>query len=68
MDEGKCPGFSKYLYFLFAPTLVYKDNYPRYSLYTTLVDSDKSSRAFSLQNSDDSLALRHVFVSCAGRR
>ena len=30
MDEGKCPGFSKYLYFLFAPTLVYKDNYPRY--------------------------------------
>lgn len=26
-----CPGFSSYLYFLFAPTLVYKDNYPRTS-------------------------------------
>jgi hypothetical protein len=24
-----CPPFSKYLYFLFAPTLVYRDNYPR---------------------------------------
>ncbi|KAL3832052.1 hypothetical protein ACJMK2_023731 [Sinanodonta woodiana] len=24
-----CPDFSKYLYFLFAPTLVYRDNYPR---------------------------------------
>jgi len=24
-----CPEFSKYLYFLFAPTLVYRDNYPR---------------------------------------
>ena len=25
-----CPDFSNYLFFLFAPTLVYKDNYPRY--------------------------------------
>ncbi|KAH0945911.1 hypothetical protein HN011_002871 [Eciton burchellii] len=25
----KGPGFSQYLYFLFAPTLVYRDNYPR---------------------------------------
>ncbi|KAJ4445354.1 hypothetical protein ANN_07159 [Periplaneta americana] len=24
-----CPGFSKFLYFLFAPTLVYRDDYPR---------------------------------------
>jgi sterol O-acyltransferase len=24
-----CPGFSKFLYFLFVPTLIYKDNYPR---------------------------------------
>ena len=24
-----CPKFSKYLYFMFAPTLVYRDNYPR---------------------------------------
>ncbi|XP_060561180.1 sterol O-acyltransferase 1-like [Ruditapes philippinarum] len=24
-----CPDFSKYLYFLFAPTLIYRDNYPR---------------------------------------
>ena len=24
-----CPDFSKYLYFLFAPTLVYRDTYPR---------------------------------------
>ena len=24
-----CPDFSNYLFFLFAPTLVYKDNYPR---------------------------------------
>ncbi|RLU20363.1 hypothetical protein DMN91_006971 [Ooceraea biroi] len=25
----KSPGFSQYLYFLFAPTLVYRDSYPR---------------------------------------
>ncbi|KOC62330.1 Sterol O-acyltransferase 1, partial [Habropoda laboriosa] len=25
----KPPGFSKYLYFMFAPTLIYQDNYPR---------------------------------------
>lgn len=24
-----CPGFSKFLYFMFAPTLVYRDEYPR---------------------------------------
>lgn len=32
-DDEKvlCPDFSKYLYFLFAPTLVYRDNYPRTS-------------------------------------
>lgn len=24
-----CPGFSNFLYFMFAPTLVYRDNYPR---------------------------------------
>ncbi|XP_005102293.1 sterol O-acyltransferase 1 isoform X1 [Aplysia californica] len=31
-DDGSsngCPDFSKYLYFLFSPTLVYRDNYPR---------------------------------------
>ncbi|XP_052797316.1 sterol O-acyltransferase 1-like isoform X2 [Mya arenaria] len=28
-QSDMCPGFSKYLYFLFAPTLVYRDNYPR---------------------------------------
>lgn len=28
--ENLCPDFSYYLYFLFAPTLVYKDEYPRY--------------------------------------
>jgi hypothetical protein len=31
-DENElklCPDFSNYLYFLFAPTLVYRDNYPR---------------------------------------
>ncbi|XP_071108604.1 sterol O-acyltransferase 1-like isoform X1 [Haliotis cracherodii] len=27
--ESRCPGFSKYLYFLFAPTLIYRDSYPR---------------------------------------
>ncbi len=26
-----CPNFSSYLYFIFAPTLVYRDNYPRTS-------------------------------------
>lgn len=26
-----CPEFSKYLYFLFAPTLIYRDSYPRTS-------------------------------------
>ncbi len=25
-----CPSFSSYLYFLFVPTLVYRDNYPRF--------------------------------------
>ncbi len=25
-----CPDFSNYLFFLFAPTLVYRDNYPRF--------------------------------------
>ncbi|XP_020295803.1 sterol O-acyltransferase 1 isoform X2 [Pseudomyrmex gracilis] len=24
-----CPGFSQYLYFLFAPTIIYRDKYPR---------------------------------------
>ena len=24
-----CPDYSKYLYFLFAPTLIYRDQYPR---------------------------------------
>ncbi|KAK7447324.1 hypothetical protein BaRGS_00040209 [Batillaria attramentaria] len=28
-ESDECPDFSKYLYFLFAPTLVYRDNYPR---------------------------------------
>lgn len=32
-DNGQsgnlCPDFSHYLYFLFAPTLVYRDEYPR---------------------------------------
>ncbi|KAL8615571.1 hypothetical protein ACOMHN_016148 [Nucella lapillus] len=28
-ETGCCPDFSKYLYFLFAPTLVYRDSYPR---------------------------------------
>ncbi|KAK3743073.1 hypothetical protein RRG08_063938 [Elysia crispata] len=28
-DSETCPDFSKYLYFLFSPTLVYRDNYPR---------------------------------------
>ncbi|XP_024939663.1 sterol O-acyltransferase 1 [Cephus cinctus] len=27
--SSKCPGFSKFLYFMFAPTLVYRDSYPR---------------------------------------
>ncbi|XP_011500248.1 PREDICTED: sterol O-acyltransferase 1 [Ceratosolen solmsi marchali] len=27
--ESNCPGFSKFLYFMFAPTLVYRDEYPR---------------------------------------
>lgn len=28
-DDLPCPDFSKYLYFLFAPTLIYRDSYPR---------------------------------------
>ncbi|XP_056007870.1 sterol O-acyltransferase 1-like isoform X2 [Ostrea edulis] len=28
-EENGCPDFSKYLYFLFIPTLVYRDSYPR---------------------------------------
>lgn len=27
--ELSCPDFSQYLYFLFAPTLIYRDSYPR---------------------------------------
>ncbi len=26
-----CPAFSKFLYFIFAPTLIYRDSYPRTS-------------------------------------
>jgi sterol O-acyltransferase len=29
-NQAPCPDFSKYLYFMFAPTLVYRDRYPRY--------------------------------------
>ena len=28
-EESPCPDYSKYLYFLFVPTLIYKDSYPR---------------------------------------
>ncbi|EFX89584.1 hypothetical protein DAPPUDRAFT_40502 [Daphnia pulex] len=28
-NQAPCPDFSKYLYFMFAPTLVYRDRYPR---------------------------------------
>lgn len=28
-DDEKCPSYSRYLYFFFAPTLIYKDKYPR---------------------------------------
>lgn len=27
--DTQCPNFSKFLYFLFAPTLIYRDSYPR---------------------------------------
>lgn len=30
-EKVLCPDFSKYLYFLFAPTLVYHDSYPKTS-------------------------------------
>ena len=30
VNQAPCPDFSKYLYFMFAPTLVYRDSYPRY--------------------------------------
>ena len=30
-EKKLCPDFSNYLYFLFAPTFVYRDNYPRNS-------------------------------------
>ena len=28
-QEPSYPGFSKFLYFMFVPTLVYRDDYPR---------------------------------------
>lgn len=31
LTDGSVPGFSQFLYFMFAPTLVYCDNYPRYA-------------------------------------
>ncbi|CAL8147646.1 unnamed protein product [Orchesella dallaii] len=30
-DKESCPSYSKYLYFYVAPTLIYKDNYPKTS-------------------------------------
>lgn len=27
--KSLCPNFSQYIYFLFAPTLIYRDSYPR---------------------------------------
>jgi len=30
--ESACPSYSKFLYFFFAPTLVYRDYYPRYCI------------------------------------
>lgn len=27
--QSKLPGFSKFLYFMFAPTLIYRQTYPR---------------------------------------
>jgi hypothetical protein len=27
--HSPCPEFSKYIYFIFAPTLIYRDSYPR---------------------------------------
>lgn len=30
-SELPCPSFEKYLYYLFAPTLIYRDEYPRYA-------------------------------------
>lgn len=32
-DQAPCPDFSKYLYFMFAPTLVYRNRYPRSCLF-----------------------------------
>jgi sterol O-acyltransferase len=29
LEENPCPEFGKFLYFLFAPTLIYRDEYPR---------------------------------------
>ena len=39
-EKGPCPDFSKYLYFLFVPTLVYRDDYPRWVLHRNNVILD----------------------------
>ncbi|CAF4303392.1 unnamed protein product, partial [Rotaria sordida] len=31
IPNSPCPEFSKYIYFIFAPTLIYRDSYPRTS-------------------------------------
>lgn len=31
VPHSPCPEFSKFLYFIFAPTLIYRDSYPRTS-------------------------------------
>ena len=31
IPHSPCPSFSKFLYFIFAPTLIYRDSYPRSS-------------------------------------
>ncbi|CAF4079419.1 unnamed protein product [Adineta steineri] len=41
-NASVCPDYSKYLYFLFAPTLIYKDEYPR----TTTIHWDYVLRMF----------------------
>lgn len=42
-EKLSCPDFSQYLYFLFAPTLIYRDAYPR----TTVIHWDYVLQMFA---------------------
>ncbi|UYV79621.1 SOAT1 [Cordylochernes scorpioides] len=63
-EASPCPEFSKFLYFLFAPTLLYRDHYPR-TEFSTLSEDDnntvtKTSRTIYLKYNITRLMIIYV--------